>query len=592
MRRLRMLRVAVVVLGAVAVIGCGGGGGDGGQVRILEEQLASEEAARLEAERKAAEEAAAKLEAEKKAAEQLAAEEAARIAAEQKAAAEEAARLEAEKKAAEEKARLEAEKAEAELKAAREEIARLMAEAELAEAEEEPDPLLDEPAHAGLPGAGGTVTDQTDDGTDDDAGHAGLNPLLGGDDTGTPATPTTTPTTAPTTPQQSTATQSLEANQRSERLLTVLRAVTPPAIAAGASTSSRVVISVPSRNSLTFKNSDYTVSTTSAPKLRGARLTRSRGGTQTTLVYTDIELSRSLIKTYDDDADATIVEFPLSDVGTVAAFDALADDDAVTIPRPSSIPSTKAATDTDTKSVSESSFRGSLHGVSGTFSCTDDCTLTGVYNTAGTTLITLTLSGTAPVFKPDSRIATVSLCTTPRSQCAATDADYMAFGWWRSESTDGSYQFEPFAFGPALATALTLPDGVTSAEFNGTAVGMYVEQSKAGAAIAKKQGEFTANARLDYASGALTGTIDGFKTTPTAGSGAPSTTGWILKLNAAGAAALQLHGPDGTGTWTHGYTTDGSAVVGTFQAGFTVGDSATALTDAPLTIAGAFGAQR
>ena len=70
-----------------------------------------------------------------------------------------------------------------------------------------------------------------------------------------------------------------------------------------------------------------------------------------------------------------------------------------------------------------------------------------------------------------------------------------------------------------------------NASFNGTAVGMYVEQDKAGAAITKKQGEFVADARLDHDGTDLTGTIDGFETTPTGGSSAPSTTGWIVKLN-------------------------------------------------------------
>ena len=74
MRRLRMFVGAAMALGAVAVIGCGGGG-DGGQVRLLEEQLAAEEAARLAAEQQAAAEEAAKLAAEQKAAVELAAEE-------------------------------------------------------------------------------------------------------------------------------------------------------------------------------------------------------------------------------------------------------------------------------------------------------------------------------------------------------------------------------------------------------------------------------------------------------------------------------------------------------------------------------------
>ena len=178
------------------------------------------------------------------------------------------------------------------------------------------------------------------------------------------------------------------------------------------------------------------------------------------------------------------------------------------------------------------SFSGSLNGVGGKFECADaDCmTLTAVYESdvPGAKLTGLTVTG-IETFKPNSPTATVSLCAKPRSQCAATDTDYMAFGYWRSETTDGSYAFEPFAFGPDLKSSA--PTAAMNASFNGTAVGMYVEQDKAGAAITKKQGEFVADARLDHDGSGLTGTIDGFKTTPTGGSSAPSTTGWIVKLN-------------------------------------------------------------
>ncbi|MDE0201057.1 MAG: hypothetical protein OXK73_01325 [Rhodospirillaceae bacterium] len=353
--------------------------------------------------------------------------------------------------------------------------------------------------------------------------------------------------------------QALEANQRAQGLLSVLEGIsTAPSPAAS---SSRVAISVPSRNRLTFEKSGYTPSTISAPKLRGARLTQSRGGTQTTVVYTDIELSRSLIKTYDTDAADDAETIPAGDITDLSGGNFLADTDAFVITG-HGFGNKASADDADPAAKTGTSFRGSLNGVGGKFECTGaDCmTLTPTYT--GTQLTSLGVTGIA-TFKPDSRTATVSLCDAPRSQCAATDGDYMAFGWWRSEATDGSYQFEPFAFGPTLVS--TAPTADTS--FDGTAVGMYVEQDQVGTTITKKQGEFVADARLDYDLSAttLTGTIDGFKTTPTGGSSAPSTTGWVVKLNTGGATALQLHGPDGAGTWTHQYTTDGSAVVGTFE---------------------------
>lgn len=373
------------------------------------------------------------------------------------------------------------------------------------------------------------------------------------------------------------AAQLLEANQRAERLLEKLEAADFDS--AVTAENGRVSISVPKRSSLTFKKEGYAVRTLSAPDLRGARLTRSRGGTQTVVVYTDIELSRSLIETYDTDADATIVQFPLSAVGTVSDFNFFADEDAATITG-HGIGSSKAAADPAVTKTG--TFRGSLHGVNGTFLCTGDCTLTGEYNTAGTTLTGLTLSGSDPAFKPDTRTATVPLCAVP-AQCAPTDPTYMAFGWWREESTQGGYEFGPFIASGTTALSGTAPDDV-KAEYNGMAVGMYVEQDQVGtAAVTKKQGEFTADAQLDYNStDGLTGTILGFKATPTGGSGEPATIGtWVVELEANNSAVLQRRGGNGTGTWRHQYVSDGSAVVGIFESG----------VEDVLHLVGAFGAQ-
>ena len=148
----------------------------------------------------------------------------------------------------------------------------------------------------------------------------------------------------------------------------------------------------------------------------------------------------------------------------------------------------------------------------------------------------------------------------------------------------GDYDFELFAFGPGLANSG--PTG--SAEYNGTAVGMYVEQNQAGTAeVTKKQGEFIADARLDWDGTNLSGTIDDFQTTPTGGSGEPSTTGWVVELNAVlpnteGTNDLERHGPDGDGSWRYQFASDGSAVVGTFESEL----------DEVLNIVGAFGARQ
>ena len=62
-------------------------------------------------------------------------------------------------------------------------------------------------------------------------------------------------------------------------------------------------------------------------------LTRTQGGTQTSVVYTDIELSRSLIKNYVPGADATTLDLSLADVLALRDHrtNYLADEDAVEI---------------------------------------------------------------------------------------------------------------------------------------------------------------------------------------------------------------------------------------------------------------------
>lgn len=423
--------------------------------------------------------------------------------------------------------------------------------------------------------------------------------------------------------------QGLEANQQAERLLKALKAAgTPPASA------SRVDISVPSRNKLTFeqggppREGGYTPRTISAPGLQGGRLTRTRGGTQTTVVYTDIELSRSLIKHYDPDADATILSFELSAVADDDRANFLSDEDAVEFTNHGFRSSqryqadgttlqTNAANEVlDPSTTTGTSFSGKLHGISGTFECSDACTLTAEYSSENKlTGLTIANNDVANVtFKPGRLTATtastaaVPLCKAPRSQCAPTDMEYMAFGWWRSEpSGAGDYQFEAFIAGGATEL-LDSPAGATgTAEYNGTAVGMYVEQSEVDtAAIAKKQGEFIADARLDATFDGteigIKGTIDSFKTTPTGGSGAPTTAGsWVVQLEgtggdakatlgADGAARIERRGPDGTGTWSRQYVparegetnNQPTAVVGTFES----------KVEDVLHLVGAFGAKR
>ena len=157
------------------------------------------------------------------------------------------------------------------------------------------------------------------------------------------------------------------------------------------------------------------------------------------------------------------------------------------------------------------SFSGKLHGISGTFQCPTDCTLAATYS-AENRLTELDLSDVADVrFKPGRLAATtastamVSLCDAPRSACAPTDADYMVFGYWRSEPADvqGTYQFEAFAFGLRFGYSFsrrclaTIPSE-GDARYNGSG-GRGVCRASApfgSTDISKRQGEFEAAVSL------------------------------------------------------------------------------------------------
>ena len=424
--------------------------------------------------------------------------------------------------------------------------------------------------------------------------------------------------------EQQAAQPTLEANQRTESLLTALTAAgTPPA------SSLPVEITVPTRNALTFEQSDYKASSISAPGLRGAKLTRFRGSTQTTVVYTDIELSRSLVKHYAS-LESTVNPGQITlPTGTFTAGTTnLIAPSSSTTPISDRISisghgleSLIDADETDrTPTNTKTSFSGRLHDVPGRFVCEGTgciLTVTGAYNDASATsnpnrlnAVTLEATGGGTLyFKPSSASAPVSLCKET-TQCLAKDTEYMAFGWWRSEPSGvEGYDFEAFTGGAGLSDA---PTGATgTAEYNGTAVGMYVEQSQVGAGtVVKRQGEFIADARLEATfsgdSVGIRGTIDNFNTTPTGGSSAPiSADGWVVKLEGASAgllapfddtgdstsvARIERLGPDGEGTWSRQYVPartgetnqQPTAVVGTFESE----------VEEVLNLVGAFGAQR
>jgi predicted nucleic acid-binding Zn-ribbon protein len=413
--------------------------------------------------------------------------------------------------------------------------------------------------------------------------------------------------------------QTLEANQRARNLLEAFDSVSPQA-------TSPATITVPSRDRLTFKQGERRVSTISAPGLRGARLTRTRGGTDTTVVYTDRELSRELLEHYAEQKDPDAARFNAVDSDNVdvgASGTNFHTDPDVTIDHGlrTSLSAnhqtlggeivTTGGTETNRALTStKASFSGRVHGVQGRFQCAgDDCmiTVTNSYNddvpgsstTDENRLATVritTNTGTALYFKPNSATATVSLCEDGTQCTAGDDGQYMTFGWWRDEpeSALADYKFGVFAgvTGGAPTTGLT-----GTAEYDGRAVGMYVEQGALGSTgVTTRQGEFTADVRLDVnfedPDGAgseevgITGRIDGFKTAPTGGSSAPTTTDtWVVELtnagtvtasDANGTASIAIPGTTTTtGAWSHDFVNHHAnpaasakppAVTGTFNA--------------------------
>ena len=415
----------------------------------------------------------------------------------------------------------------------------------------------------------------------------------------------------------------LEANQRAENLLDTF----PDTIAVPTG-DSPVEMEVPSKDTLTFKQEGRTVRTLSASGLLGARLTRTRGGTDTTVVYTDRELRRTLLDHYANGRDGDTPRFNVAGITSVTVGDVdtgtnLLNHDFVTIThglRTSLHPTDETAngvivtadgspTERELRST-KPSFGGSVHGVLGDFQCAGpDCmiTVTNRYNNDAPAAapvinenqldsVTITTNtGTALHFRPRRADGFVYLCEDMAQCTAGDDGQYMTFGWWRHDpaSVNGTYRFGVFS--DVMGTGGARIDGVAevvmgTAEYDGTAVGMYVDQD----AIAKRQGEFTAVVRLtaDFGSDTLSGEIDNFNTTPTGGSAAPATAGsWVVILADDGNATIRRRGSISMGNWGHEFVPNHGNLPAATQPLSVTGTFDTRIENL-LRIIGAFGAER
>ena len=343
--------------------------------------------------------------------------------------------------------------------------------------------------------------------------------------------------------------QTLEANQQATSLLRALEdledsynAMAPPSF----STTSPVTIPTPARNSLTITKNLYTGRAFSAPSFIGRRLTRTHLGKETIVVLTDREVNRKILDHHfahregaNDEARRTASRF---DIGTGGANFALADVRSSTTSqvklRSRVFPVAQTAPDQVSKMAP--TYRGSVYGKSGTFECggVENCKvqLDPTYRDADNddetaeTLTAVAISATASgvlYFRPGS--ATISLDASLGP--VFVDDEYMLFGWWRTEPSTpgGDYTYEVFA----NANHAAAPGGMLGATYSGTAVGVYVEQSGTAADLSKRQGEFTAAVNLTASSDTMIkGQIGSFKTTPAGGSSQSATSqSWLVVLD-------------------------------------------------------------
>ena len=406
-------------------------------------------------------------------------------------------------------------------------------------------------------------------------------------------------------------TQGLEANQRAQNLLAVF-----PASSSAPSNDAPVTITVSAKNGLTFTQGVYDVRPLSATGFRGARLEHARAGAAT-VVYTDRELTRLLLDHY-----ASLKNMPgdrriMIEGASPHSNDEDDDDDiaftgnifAKTALKVTNGPASQISTSDDeaprTRTVTRSAFNGSVHGVSGQFVCAGvaNCmiTLTGMYENADDadnpnklSMLTVTKTPDAMLyFDPSGTDGTpLSLCGDG-DVCDFDDKEFLYFGYWRRdpEAAASAYTLDSigvFAYvdGTTKVGDATPVSGTGTATYDGTAVGLYVEEGPpTGTDVTHRQGEFTAdvylNADFENNPASLNGTINRFNVTPKGGSGQPTTIGsWSVTLKDGGNLAFSRRtvaeaAEAVDGKWIHGFvgTHDGAragsnppSVVGTFNA--------------------------
>ena len=214
-----------------------------------------------------------------------------------------------------------------------------------------------------------------------------------------------------------------------------------------------------------------------------------------------------------------------------------------------------------------SSLSAKVHGVSGRYGC---------YNNASGQACNVIVAATYDVpsddptgrkeltslaIKPepngmlyfDPGSGTISLLNVPKPGAPrTTDRQYMTFGWWQESPamSDGAHQAAVFA-GTTGAYTGTLTG---SAEYEGPAVGLYVDRTSEGGTTVYESGDFTATTILRAT---FTGTDTGVQGDVTNFRTTHGTKNWHVRLNptsaspanATGTAEIVQAGTSSEGMW-------------------------------------------
>lgn len=311
------------------------------------------------------------------------------------------------------------------------------------------------------------------------------------------------------------------------------------------------------------------------------------------VVYTDREKSRTFANHYASSITSTVGGTKsnprfTNTVWAASGIDLLSDASAALISNASrgGHPALVAADAADPPAILVSSLSASVHGVSGHYGCynstsnaacrinvaatyVDEGTPTDARKELATLTITPETGGTL-YFDPGGGL--ISLLSVAKTGApATTDEQYITFGWWQETPAmaDGTYQAAVFA---AMTPAGAYSGATGSAEYQGPAVGLYVDRTSDGSETTYEFGEFTATAilRANFATTSVEGDVTNFQTTH-------GTKNWHVKLEDDDTAEIVQAGvTNSTGAWVHSFlarhanapTTDAQpiAVTGRFDA--------------------------